>query len=71
MEKELCEDVTCPTCSSPMYRIHGKYGEFYGCSKFPKCTGKKSSYAVNVEFGNWDEDANLGIAGLADWRDQF
>lgn len=30
--------VKCPSCGSPMAKRQGKYGEFYGCSKYPKCT---------------------------------
>lgn len=29
--------VTCPQCGSPMVLRHGKYGDFYGCSQYPKC----------------------------------
>lgn len=32
-------NVTCPTCGSGMKLRSGKYGEFYGCSKFPYCRG--------------------------------
>lgn len=27
----------CPECGSPMVKRHGKYGDFYGCSNYPKC----------------------------------
>lgn len=27
----------CPDCGSPMVKRHGKYGDFYGCSNYPKC----------------------------------
>lgn len=30
--------VKCPRCGSPMTKRSGKYGEFYGCSTYPKCT---------------------------------
>lgn len=29
----------CPECGSKMYLRKGKFGEFYGCSKYPKCKG--------------------------------
>lgn len=32
----------CPKCGSPMIRRTGRYGDFYGCSKFPKCYGSRS-----------------------------
>ncbi len=27
----------CPSCGSPMYIKSGKYGDFLGCSNYPKC----------------------------------
>lgn len=27
----------CPTCKSPLRRIEGKMGPFWGCTEFPKC----------------------------------
>ncbi len=27
----------CPLCGSPLVLRHGKYGDFYGCSSYPKC----------------------------------
>ena len=33
------EGVSCPECGSPMVLRHGRYGDFYGCSRFPKCKG--------------------------------
>ena len=35
-------DPTCPLCMSPMIRRSSSYGEFWGCSQFPKCRGKRS-----------------------------
>ena len=29
--------MTCPECGSPMVLRHGKYGDFYGCTAYPKC----------------------------------
>lgn len=37
--KVVAEGVTCPLCGSPMCLRKGPYGEFYGCSKYPKCKG--------------------------------
>lgn len=33
----------CPKCDAPMVFRVGKYGEFFGCSKFPKCDGVRNS----------------------------
>lgn len=35
-------DVTCPKCGAPMVVAYGRYGRFYGCSKFPQCHGSRS-----------------------------
>ncbi len=29
--------IYCPLCRSVMVLLEGKYGKFYGCSKYPKC----------------------------------
>lgn len=36
-------DVThmCPRCNSKMILREGKYGKFYGCSRFPYCKGTR------------------------------
>lgn len=33
------ETPKCPNCGKPMIKRSGKFGEFYGCSDFPKCRG--------------------------------
>ncbi|MFC1710402.1 AAA domain-containing protein [Patescibacteria group bacterium] len=38
-------DVECPRCNSRMILRSGRYGQFYGCSKFPYCRGTRSSSA--------------------------
>jgi DNA topoisomerase-1 len=30
-------DEKCPECAAPLIRRHGRYGEFIGCSAYPKC----------------------------------
>lgn len=32
----------CPYCSLPMIRRNGKYGEFWGCTGYPKCRHTES-----------------------------
>jgi len=34
-------DKTCPVCGSKMLLRKGRYGKFYGCSKFPYCRGTR------------------------------
>lgn len=35
----VISDYRCPQCGSVMYLRNGKFGEFYGCSKYPSCKG--------------------------------
>lgn len=32
---------TCPRCGSPMRRRSGRYGQFWGCPRFPGCKGTR------------------------------
>lgn len=34
-------NLTCPKCKAKMILRSGKYGKFYGCSKFPYCRGTR------------------------------
>jgi hypothetical protein len=33
--------TSCPRCSSPMILRNGSRGQFYGCSRFPRCRGTR------------------------------
>ena len=33
---------TCPRCGSPMHRRSGRYGQFWGCSQYPRCKGTRN-----------------------------
>lgn len=37
----ISSDKICPRCSSKMILRSGRYGKFYGCSKFPYCRGTR------------------------------
>lgn len=37
------ENVKCPDCGSEMKSRTGKYGTFWGCVNYPKCTGTRDS----------------------------
>jgi len=37
------ENVTCPECDGPMVSRKGKFGTFWGCKQYPKCTGTRDS----------------------------
>ncbi len=38
--------VICPKCKSPMVVRKGKFGSFYGCTKYPTCNGIRKLNAV-------------------------
>ncbi len=38
----LTTTVPCPKCGAPLYLREGKRGLWLGCSKFPKCRGRKA-----------------------------
>lgn len=31
----------CPICGAPTIVQYGKYGKFYGCTKYPNCKGSR------------------------------
>jgi len=40
-EEKRNMDQTCPLCDSKMILRRGRYGQFYGCSKYPYCRGTR------------------------------
>jgi len=36
-QEELKQQNTCPYCKNLLILRKGKYGDFYGCSNYPKC----------------------------------
>ncbi len=42
IERQKVEpEAICPKCGAEMVKRSGKYGEFYGCSDFPRCRGTR------------------------------
>lgn len=41
----------CPKCGSPMKMKKGKFGNFWGCSKYPNCNGVKRIATTNRTYG--------------------
>ncbi len=41
IDEELNNDMICPKCGGKLLQRKGKYGEFIGCSNYPKCHYKK------------------------------
>jgi len=35
------EKVRCTSCNSAMILRKGRYGSFYGCSRYPRCGGTR------------------------------
>ncbi len=52
-EKEPAADgeteKLCPKCGSPMKLRRGRYGPFYGCSRYPDCDGIEKTKRVQEE----------------------
>lgn len=40
-DNEPINDMTCPNCGGKLVKRKGKYGEFIGCSNYPKCHYKR------------------------------
>lgn len=36
-KEEVVDDDICPSCGGKLVKREGKYGEFFGCSNYPKC----------------------------------
>lgn len=46
------DDLKCPECGADLvFRERGKYGPFYGCSKWPKCGGAHSAHVDGTPMG--------------------
>ncbi len=37
VDEHLIKKDVCPKCGGKLVKRHGKYGDFIGCSNFPKC----------------------------------
>lgn len=40
-------DPLCPTCNSEMIFRPGKFGDFWGCSKYPDCKGTRDDSGLD------------------------
>jgi ssDNA-binding Zn-finger/Zn-ribbon topoisomerase 1 len=52
MNKE--NNMKCKKCKSQMVLRNGKFGQFWGCTKFPKCKGTQK-YVSDTEAVNNNE----------------
>lgn len=44
-------DLVCGECQSPMNLRPSKYGWFYGCSRFPECSGTHGAHKDGAPLG--------------------
>jgi DNA topoisomerase-1 len=42
--KEIQTDLKCPLCGAPLELREGKFGRFYGCTRYPQCKGTLPYY---------------------------
>jgi len=50
----------CPRCSSTMILRNGRNGNFYGCSRFPRCRGTRPYTIQNASVESGDVDYHIG-----------
>lgn len=64
LSKRSGYDVWCDSCGCLMRLRRGKYGEFYGCTGYPKCTNTRNMRDVALEMDPpndaWDEHYGSG-----------
>lgn len=41
------ENVKCPECQGPMVPRNGQFGKFWGCRRYPSCTGTRDSEGMS------------------------
>ena len=45
-------DLPCPDCNTPMtFRPEGKFGPWYGCPRYPDCTGAHGAHPNGAPLG--------------------
>jgi hypothetical protein len=54
-KEEIKAVLVCPKCGAPVEIRHGPWGEFYGCTKYPKCKGTLSMKQVVNGYGQPDK----------------
>jgi hypothetical protein len=42
LPRPIKDEYTCPICGEKMVLKEGKYGPFWGCSRFPECGGLRN-----------------------------
>lgn len=49
MNKQSDTTITCPLCNSEMKLRNGSRGQFWGCSRFPRCKGTRNASEKTAE----------------------
>lgn len=59
----------CPKCNSHLVLRNGKFGEFYGCFRYPKCkyTEKTPIKQIEQETRHSELMGYVGIISGDDW----
>lgn len=47
VDEYLVKKDVCPKCGGKLVKHHGKYGDFIGCSNYPKCRYTHDSQGKN------------------------
>jgi len=50
--------MECPSCKAEMRKRIGRYGQFWGCSKYPKCKTTVNIEKDRYSEQDWNEDNN-------------
>lgn len=53
-KKDKIEAGICPRCGGQLVEREGKYGQFYGCSNYPKCDFMIKS--LRTDYEDWNDD---------------
>lgn len=66
-EEELSKLADCPVCGQGKLQLRkGKFGEFYGCTEFPKCRHTQPVGGVNHSSSNGDGGVPYGAPDQVD-----
>lgn len=64
------EQVICPDCGGEMVSRTGKYGVFWGCRNYPRCTGTRDSNGRSKqEREEWKKTQDPNYESVTDVND--
>lgn len=65
------ENLKCPQCSGEMTPRNGPHGKFWGCKRFPECSGTRDSMGRSRDerfAENDDQTESVGESSKSRWR---